>query len=68
MNRVCKWGWAQVSHANLRSDDAYHTVPHTLMFVQAEETMRRFFNPDHLAYGDAIDLYERMVSSACTKN
>ncbi len=29
------------------------------MFVQAEETMRRFFNPDHLAYGDATDFYER---------
>ncbi len=42
-----------------RRDDAYHTVPHTLMFVQAEETMRRLFNPDHLAYGDATDLYER---------
>lgn len=42
-----------------RKDDAYHTVPHTLMFVQAEETMRRLFNPDHLAYGAATDLYER---------
>jgi len=42
-----------------RSDDAYHTIPHTLMFVQAEETMRRLFNPDHVAYGDATSLYER---------
>jgi len=42
-----------------RKDDAYHSVPHTLMFVQAEETMRRLFNPDHLAYGDATTLYER---------
>ena len=42
-----------------RTDDAYHTVPHTLMFVQAEETMRRLFNPDHLAYGDATTLYAR---------
>jgi hypothetical protein len=40
-------------------DDAYHTVPHTLMFVQAEETVRRLFNPDHQAYGDATDLYDR---------
>jgi hypothetical protein len=42
-----------------RNDEAYNTVPHTLMFVQAEETMRRLFNPDHLAYGEATDLYER---------
>jgi hypothetical protein len=47
-----------------RKDDAYHSVPHTLMFVQAEETMRRLFNPDHLAYGDATDLYERMGVTA----
>jgi hypothetical protein len=42
-----------------RTDEAYHTIPHTLMFVQAEETMRRLFNPGHLAYGDATELYER---------
>jgi hypothetical protein len=42
-----------------RADEADHTIPHTLMFVQAEETMRRLFNPGHLAYGDATDLYER---------
>ena len=42
-----------------RNDEAYNTVPHTLMFVQAEETMRRLFNPDHLAYGDVTDLYDR---------
>ncbi len=42
-----------------RADDAFHTIPHTLMFVQAEETMRRLFNPDHRAYGDVTDLYER---------
>lgn len=29
------------------------------MFVQAEETMRRLFDPAHVAYGDATDLYER---------
>ena len=45
-----------ISHANLRRDDAYHTVPHNLIFVQAEETMRRLLNPEHLAYGDATDL------------
>jgi hypothetical protein len=42
-----------------RDDSAFHTVPHTLMFVQAEETMRRLYNPEHVAYGDATDLYQR---------
>ena len=37
------------------------------MFVQAEETMRRFFNPDHLAHGDATDLYERTGVTAVVK-
>jgi hypothetical protein len=45
-------------------DDAYHTVPHTLMFVQAEETVRRLFNPDHVAYGEATDLYQRTGATA----
>jgi hypothetical protein len=45
-------------------DDAYHTVPHTLMFVQAAETVRRLFNPDHVAYGDATDLYQRTGATA----
>jgi len=47
-----------------RDDDAYHTVPHTLMFVQAEETMRRLYDPEHLAYGDATDLYARSGAAA----
>ncbi len=42
-----------------RRDRDWHTIPHTLMFVQAEETIRRLFDPGHVAYGDATDLYER---------
>lgn len=34
------------------------------MFVQAEETVRRLFNPDHVAYGDATDLYQRTGATA----
>jgi hypothetical protein len=30
------------------------------MFVQAAETMRRIYNPDHVAYGEATGLYERL--------
>ncbi len=44
--------------------DAYHDIPHTLMFVQAGETMRRLYNPEHVAYGDATDLYERSGNAA----
>ncbi|MFQ5700864.1 MAG: hypothetical protein ACE5HU_03365 [Acidobacteriota bacterium] len=40
-------------------DGAYRNVPHTLMFVQAAETVRRLFNPDHVAYGEATSLYAR---------
>lgn len=47
-----------------RRDEDYHTIPHTLMFVQAEETMRRLFDPDHQAYGDATSLYERTGAPA----
>jgi len=42
-----------------RGDNAYHDIPHTLMFIQAAETMRRVYDPAHVAYGDATDLYER---------
>ena len=35
------------------------------MFVQAAETMRRLYNPDHVAYGDvATDLYKRSGDAA----
>jgi len=47
-----------------RSDPRYHDVPHTLMFVQAEETIRRLYDPRHVAYGDATDLYQRIGEAA----
>ena len=40
-------------------DRRYRSIPHLLMFVQAEETMRRIYNPQHQAYGDAKGVYER---------
>lgn len=47
-----------------RRDQRHHDVPHLVMFVQSEETMRRLFDPDHVAYGDTrrgdiAPLYER---------
>lgn len=47
-----------------RGSRLYQTVPHMIMFVQSEETMRRLYDPDHVAYGDTqrgdiAPLYER---------
>ena len=47
-----------------RGDPRHHDVPHLIMFVQSEETMRRLYDSDHLAYGDTqrgdiAPLYER---------
>ena len=33
-------------------DPRWRSIPHLLMFVQAEETMRRLYDPNHMAYGD----------------
>ena len=46
------------------SDPRFHDVPHLVMFAQAENTMRRLFDPEHVAYGDTwrgeiAPLYER---------
>jgi hypothetical protein len=42
------------------SDDRrIHDVPHTLMFVQAGETVRRFYDPQHVDYGATTTLYAR---------
>ncbi len=44
-----------------RGDEALYEIPHTLMFVQAEETMRRVVDPSHVAYGEAVSgLYTRL--------
>ena len=40
-------------------DRRLHDVPHTLMFVQAGETVRRFYDPRHVDYGAATTLYAR---------
>lgn len=49
------------------ADNDWHAVPHTLMFVQAEETMRRLFDPDHVGYGEATTLYERTGAPAAVE-
>lgn len=36
------------------------SVPHTLMFVQAGETVRRLLNPAHKHYGDAAGYYAKV--------
>lgn len=47
-----------------RRDRRYQDVPHVLMFVQAEATMRRIYDPDHVGYGAATDLYQRFGEAA----
>jgi hypothetical protein len=36
------------------------SVPHTLMFVQAGETVRRLLNPEHKHYGDVAGYYAKV--------
>ena len=50
-------------------DPRMHDIPHLLMFVQSEETMRRFYDRNHRAYGDSTrgdiaPLYERSGPAA----
>lgn len=50
-------------------DRRLHDIPHLVMFVQAENTMRRLYDPDHVAYGDTrrgdiAPLYERSGRAA----
>ncbi len=45
-------------------DRLYQDVPHTRMFVQAAKTMRRIYDPNHVAYGDATDLDQRLGKTA----
>ncbi len=52
-----------------RGDPRLHDIPHLLMFVQAEATMRRLYDPRHVAYGDTqrgdvAPLYERSGEAA----
>lgn len=39
---------------------AYRDVPHTLIFVQAAETIRRKLAPDHSDYGEVHGYYDRI--------
>lgn len=45
------------------SDPALENVPHALMFIQAGETMRRFYDPDHTDWGET-GVYDRMGPAA----
>jgi len=40
-------------------DPVLRDLPHTLMFVQAAESIRRTVDPEHEDYGDVSDYYER---------
>jgi len=42
------------------SDRDFRNIPHTLMFIQAGETIRRMVNPRHKHYGDAAGYYGKM--------
>lgn len=47
--------------AGLKSDDPdLRNVPHTLMFIQAAETIRRIIDPTHKHYGEVRGYYERV--------
>jgi hypothetical protein len=41
-------------------DPKYRDVPHTLMFVQSAETVKRFINPQHIPYGEVLGYYKRI--------
>lgn len=47
-----------------RRDRRYQDVPHVLMFVQAEATMRRIYDPDHVGYAEAAGVYPRFGEAA----
>lgn len=43
-----------------RRNKLYRDVPHTLMFIQAGETIRRIVLPTHVHYGDAAAYYAKV--------
>lgn len=45
-------------------DREWRDVPHTLMFVQAAETVRRVLSPEHRAYGEVAGYYAKVKSIA----
>ena len=46
-----------------RRDAAFRDLPHTLMFVQAAESIRRIVAPEHRDYGDVSGYYGRAPES-----
>jgi hypothetical protein len=46
------------------ADDAFRDLPHTIMFVQAGETIRRVVDPEHVHYGDGPSTYYDRVRHA----
>lgn len=40
-------------------DDLFRDVPHTIMFAQAGETIRRLMDPNHKHYGEVATYYAR---------
>lgn len=47
----------------------FHDIPHTLMFVQAADTVRAIIDPSHKAYGDTAGYYAKLpaISDAVKK-
>jgi hypothetical protein len=43
-----------------QADRLFRDVPHTLMFVQAGETIRRVVDPAHKHYGDVYGYYAKV--------
>lgn len=43
-----------------RRDPVMRDVPHSVMFIQAGETIRRFVDPEHVHYGQKKGVYDRM--------
>ncbi|MEW6212002.1 MAG: hypothetical protein AB1631_26840 [Acidobacteriota bacterium] len=51
----------RLTKAGLKSDDPdLRNVPHTLMFIQAAETIRRIVDQTHKHYGEVSGYYERV--------
>ncbi len=45
-------------------DRAYRDLPHTLMFVQSAESIRRTVDPEHHDYGDVSGYYSRVPEAS----
>ncbi|MFO0982451.1 MAG: hypothetical protein U1E76_12075 [Planctomycetota bacterium] len=51
----------QLEHAGVpRTSRVWHDAPHTLMFIQAGETIRRIVDPGHQHYGDVAGYYPKV--------